>query len=184
MNSTDTQNLCRGHDMPQRENVKHFYGITERVSIRQHFSSPKLFINNNRHCKYHYPHFFKWGEYNYFHTAMSHSEKFQDCSVSVSVLLTKISNRPTCHSLKQLFQETIYFYWMMWVTKNWDRTSNMWYSCTYRTKGERITCANYEFFIRSLNFIQISLYKQQYLTSHLFSQLQLKYLEVWDIYHF
>jgi len=29
MKSTDTQNLiCVGYDMPQRENVKYFYGIT------------------------------------------------------------------------------------------------------------------------------------------------------------
>jgi len=130
MKSTDTQNLiCVGYDMPQRENVKYFYGITERVSIRQQFSSPKLFINNNRHCKYYYRHFYRWGEYN----SLSHCHEsfwaisgllsFCFCALDKHIKLTNMLSSQTIISRHRLLLLNDVSYKKL---RTWDRACNIW----------------------------------------------------------
>lgn len=80
-----------GHMAPQEGNSRPFFGTTEGVSVKLNLSSPDHFINKTRHCKYHYPHFNRWGEYNLLSHCHESFWAISGCSVSISLLLTKIT---------------------------------------------------------------------------------------------
>lgn len=48
----------------QKGHERHFFGTTEGDRVKPNLSSSNHSINKTRHCKYHYPHFNRWGEYN------------------------------------------------------------------------------------------------------------------------
>lgn len=89
----DTQSFVLvGHMAAQKGNVRHFFGTMEGVSVKLNLSSPNHFIKKNPDTV-NITILISIDEENiiYFHTVMSHSEQFQDCSVSISLLLTKIT---------------------------------------------------------------------------------------------
>lgn len=128
--------------------------------MRQHFYSSKRFINNSRQCKYHYPRFYRWLEYN----ILSHChESFWEISGWLSFCFCALNKKTKRkHSDEQPLEHNYFKLQSTYIgqcefpgykkMRRYGSTCSMWYSCPRKTEGEWIRCVNYMFFISSFEF--------------------------------